>query len=428
MEGQEKMWKELGIDLERHDLLMQALGKIYGDIYLKQENRPEGMGYLDFVVSEVHGLRIKELLDHKAAGGYVAGTFCVYVPDELVTATNGLSVGLCGGAQFTVPDGEAVLPQALCPLIKSAMGFKLAKICPYFEAADFLIGETTCDGKKKTWEVLNEGIKETYIVDLPQKKSEAGRQLWHKEIYDLAEFLEEKSGVEMTVPGLKERIDAHNKKRLAIKRIYETRKADPVPISGKDALLVSQVAFYDDTERFTAKMNELGQELEQRVKDGVGGFPKGAPRIMVSGTPMAVPNWKLHDILENSGAAVVVEETCTGTRYFDHAVIESKAGDRDGVLREIADRYLDINCSCFTPNNERIDQIVQLAREYNADGVVYYVLQFCHGYNVEYKRVEDRLKAEGIPVIKIETDYGTEDTGQLSTRLEAFLEQIKQKK
>jgi benzoyl-CoA reductase/2-hydroxyglutaryl-CoA dehydratase subunit BcrC/BadD/HgdB len=427
VEGQETMWKDLGVDLERHDVLMQALGKIYGDVYLKQENRPKGMGYLDFVVSEVHGLRIRELLDHKAAGGYVAGTFCVYVPDELITATNGLSVGLCGGAQFTVPDGEAVLPQTLCPLIKSAMGFKLARICPYFEAADFLVGETTCDGKKKTWEVLNAGIKDIYIIDLPQRKSDAGRQLWYEEIYDLAEFLEEKSGVKLTAKSLKERIDAHNKKRLAIKRIYETRKADPVPISGKDALLVSQVAFYDDTERFTAKVNELGEELEQRVKDGTGVFPKGTPRIMVSGTPMAVPNWKLHDILENSGAAVVVEETCTGTRYFDHAVIESKAKDRDGVLRDIADRYLDINCSCFTPNDERIDQIVELAKAYNADGVVYYVLQFCHGYNVEYKRVEDRLKAEGIPVIKIETDYGSEDTGQLSTRLEAFLEQVGQK-
>jgi benzoyl-CoA reductase/2-hydroxyglutaryl-CoA dehydratase subunit BcrC/BadD/HgdB len=428
MEGQEVMWKDLGIDLERHDMLMQALGKIYGDVYLHQGNRPKGMEYLDFVVSEVHGLRIRELLDHKKAGGYVAGTFCVYVPDELITATNGLSVGLCGGAQFTVPDGEEVLPQALCPLIKSAMGFKLARICPYFEAADFLIGETTCDGKKKTWELFNAGIKETYIVDLPQKKSEAGRRLWHEEIADLAEFLEEKSGVKMTARSLKERIEAHNRKRLAIKRVYETRKANPVPISGKDALLVSQVAFYDDTERFTAKMNELAEELEKRVADGVGVFPEDSPRIMISGTPMAVPNWKLHDLLEKGGAAVVVEETCTGTRYFDHPVIETKASDRDGVIDEIADRYLDINCACFTPNDERADQIVQLAKDYRADGVVYYVLQFCHDYNIEYRKIEKRLKAEGIPVTKIETDYGTEDAGQLSTRLEAFIEQIKQKK
>lgn len=427
MEGQETMWKKLGMDLGRHDVLLQALGKIYGDVYLKQENRPKGMEYFDFVISEVHGLRIKELLDHKAAGGYIAGTFCVYAPDELITATNGLSIGLCGGAQFTVPDSEVMLPQALCPLIKSAVGFKLARICPYFEAADFLVGETTCDGKMKTWEVLA-SEKEMYIMQLPHKKNKAGRQLWYDDICDLADYLEEKSGVRLTADSLKERIDAHNRKRQALARLYETRKADPSPISGKDALLASQVAFYDDTERFTVKVNELAEECEQRVKEGKGVFEKGTPRIMISGTPMAVPNWKLHDIIENSGATIVVEETCTGTRYFDHPVIESGATDVDGVLRDIADRYLDINCACFTPNDERIDQIVDLARKYNADGVVYYVLQFCHGYNIEYKRIEDRLKAQGIPVIKIETDYGTEDTGQLSTRIEAFLEQIGQAK
>ena len=422
MEQQEKMWKDLGINLDRHDILMQTLGKVYGEVYLKQGNRPRAMEYFDFVVSEMHGLRIKELLDHKAAGGKVVGTFCVYAPEEIITAANGVDVGLCGGAQFTVSDAEAVLPQNLCALIKSAVGFKLAKICPYFEAADFLVGETTCDGKKKTWEILND-YKPVYVMSLPHKKDDAGRNMWRQEVRALAAKMEAQTNSKIDAETLRAQIRLINQKRLALQRLYETRKSSPTPISGKDALLVSQIAFYDNPERFTAKTNELAAECEQRVKKGEGVTITDMPRIMVSGCPMAVPNWKLHHILETSGASVVVEETCTGTRYFPQPIIPDTGKTKEELLNAIADRYLAINCACFTPNEERVEDILRLAREYRVDGVVYYVLQFCHTYNLEYNRIHKALKDAGIPVMKIETDYA-DDSAQIKNRVDAFLEQI----
>jgi len=81
-----------------------------------------------------------------------------------------------------------------------------------------------------------------------------------------------------------------------------------------------------------------------------------------------------------------------------------------------------IDCACFSPNEERIENILRLAKEYRVHGVVQYVLQYCHGYNVEALNVARALKEEGIPGLKIETDYSEEDTGQLRTRIEAFLE------
>jgi benzoyl-CoA reductase/2-hydroxyglutaryl-CoA dehydratase subunit BcrC/BadD/HgdB len=422
MEGQETLWADLGMNLRRHDALLQALGKIYGDVYLKQENRPEAMKYFDFVVSEVHGLRIKELLDHKSAGGRVAGTFCVYAPEEIITAANGIDVGLCGGAQFTVSDGEAVLPANLCALIKSAVGFKLAKLCPYFEAADFLIGETTCDGKKKTWELLS-NYKPVYVMSLPHKKDTMGRSMWRQEVRALAAKMESETGAKIGADKLRSKIRLANQKRLALQRLYETRKSNPPPISGKDALLVSQIAFYDNPERFTARTNELAAECEKRVRNGSAVGKPGLPRVMISGCPMAVPNWKLHHVLETSGASVVVEETCTGTRYFTQPIIPDSGRIKEELLDAIADRYLAINCACFTPNNERVEDVLRLAREYRVSGVVYYVLQFCHTYNVEYYHIQKALKDAGIPVLKIETDY-TDDSAQIKNRVDAFIEQL----
>ena len=144
----ERMWQELGLDLGAHDGLLKVLGKFYGDIYLSQQGRLAGMQYLDFVVSEIHGLRIQELVEAKAAGRKVVGTFCVFAPEELIWAADGVCVGLCAGADVGTEMAEQVLPRNTCALIKAFVGFKLARLCPFIESCDVLVGETTCDGKK----------------------------------------------------------------------------------------------------------------------------------------------------------------------------------------------------------------------------------------------------------------------------------------
>jgi benzoyl-CoA reductase/2-hydroxyglutaryl-CoA dehydratase subunit BcrC/BadD/HgdB len=166
-----QMWTDLGLDLDSHDALLGALGQAYQDIFMSQKNRPEGMKYFDFVMSEVHGLRVKELIDAQKQGRIVIGSFCVFVPEELVLAVNGVSVGLCTGAEFGFEKAEQYLPRNTCALIKAAFGFKLSQVCPYIETVDLLVGENTCDGKKKAYEVLGTLVDNLYVMDLPQTKS-----------------------------------------------------------------------------------------------------------------------------------------------------------------------------------------------------------------------------------------------------------------
>ncbi|GAA0748484.1 double-cubane-cluster-containing anaerobic reductase [Clostridium oceanicum] len=414
-----KLWTDLGVDLEKHDKLCAVLPELYGATYLSQENRPEGMNYFNFVVSEVHGLRIQELDEARKEGRKVVGTFCVFVPEEIILAANAISVGLCAGSQFWVEDGEKVLPRNLCPLIKAFMGAKIGGTCPYFQSCDMVVGETTCDGKKKAWEVL-ENYLPVHVMDLPQMKRYKDYIKWSEEMKFFIEKMEEITGNKITVEGLKEGIRVSNEKRKALKRLYDLRKNSPSPISGLDSLLISQIAFYDDPKRFTEKLNELCDELEERVKNSRENDKK---RILITGTPMALPNWKLHSIIESLDAEVVVEETCTGTRYFENEV--SPKGDTiDELVKNLGDRYLNINCACFTPNTGRIDDIIKYSKEYNVDGVIDCNLSFCHTYAIEHKDVEKSLKENNIPIMHIETDYSTEDSGQIKTRVEAFLEMI----
>ncbi len=423
MSDYQKMWSELGLDLRSHDALLSVLGSTYHDIFLSQYNRPEGMKYFDFVMSEIHGLRIKELMDAKAQGRKIIGSYCVFVPEELILAVNGVSVGLCAGAEFNFEGAEQVLPRNFCALIKSAFGFKLGKVCPYLEACDLVVGENTCDGKKKSYEILGDIVNNLYIMDMPQMKTDQGKILLKEEYIRFSKKLEEISGRKISKESLQEGVNIVNEKRKAVKRLADLRKADPVPISGLDALFINQVFFYDDPVRFTDSVNTLCDELEERVKNKKGAFPPKTPRLIVSGCPMAVPNWKLPAVIESSGAVIVGEESCVGARG-SRWITGSNEKSPEAMLDEITDRYFNIDCAVFTPNPSRSEYVKEMKGKLNADGVIHYSLQFCQPYMVESGPIETSLEKAGIPVLRLETDYSQEDAGQLKTRVEAFIERI----
>jgi benzoyl-CoA reductase/2-hydroxyglutaryl-CoA dehydratase subunit BcrC/BadD/HgdB len=418
------MWQDLGLDLGAHDALLEVLGKAYADFFLTQKDRPEGMGYFDFVMSEVHGLRIKELLDEKAAGRKVIGSFCVFVPEEIALAANATLVGLCSGADFAMEEVEKLLPRNTCALIKSAFGFKLGRVCPYLESADMVVGENTCDGKKKAYESLGSLVENLYVMDLPQVKSEHGRALLKTEYERFRGAVEALTGVAVTAESLKAAIRTVNAKRSAIHRLSSLRKADPAPISGMDALLANQVFFYDNPERFTESVNKICDELERRIAEKDGAFPANTPRVLISGCPQAVPNWKLPFIVESSGAVIVGEESCVGERGARNLTDESGETVAE-MMAAIVDRYFQVDCAIFTPNHDRLAHIEEMAAAYRADGVIHYGLQFCTPYLMESFPVEKALEEKSIPTLRIETDYSMEDMGQLKTRVEAFIEQLR---
>ncbi|UCG43538.1 MAG: 2-hydroxyacyl-CoA dehydratase [candidate division WOR-3 bacterium] len=422
MSEHNQVLQELGLDVALHDEMLASVDRTFGQTVGAQTGRPEGMAYFDSALHAAHGGRVAELVDLKKNGTKTVGTFCIYVPEELAMAANTVPVALCGGTQFSIPYAEKRFPRDICPLVKSTLGLAFSKTCPYGPLKSMAVGETTCDAKKKTWEILA-GKVNFHVMELPQKKDQLDIDLWRNAVYEFKDKLESLSGTKVEVENLGTAIKVMNAKRRALQRLAELRKADPPPISGLDALVVMQAALNDEPVRFTAALDRLHAELEERMARGFSPLPEGAQRVMFAGCPAVMGNWKVHALVEQSGAVIVADESCTGSRYFEN-LIDETARDLAGQVDAIADRYMKINCACFTPNQERIDSIVEKAREYGVKGVVQYVLQTCHGYNVEAMRVEAALKKAEIPSIKIVTDYSEEDAGQLRTRIEAFVEQL----
>ncbi len=416
----QNLWKELGLDVEQHERLIEDLSNLHKKTHLSQKNRPKAMARFDRAFHESHSGRAAEILDYRKKGGKSIGTFCIYVPDEIALAADVLPIPLCGGSDWAVSYADKMFPRDICPLIRSTFGMAFSKTCPFASLKDFALGETTCDAKKKAWDLLN-----FKVMEVPQKKDPLDRGLWLQEVYNFKKMVEDLSGVKVTADKLNETIKLMNCKRKALQRINAFRKLPQPPISGLDALLVSQVALNQDIHKFIEDSEALSAELQERADAGVSAYNGDGIRIMIAGSPSPMGNAKIHHIVESSGLRIVVDESCTGLRYYRDLVDESQT-NLDGMLKAVADRYFSIDCSCFSPNTERLENITQLVKDYSVHGVVQNILMYCHTYNIEAKLVENTLKKIGIASIKIESDYSQEDTGRIRTRIEAFAEVVKE--
>jgi benzoyl-CoA reductase/2-hydroxyglutaryl-CoA dehydratase subunit BcrC/BadD/HgdB len=376
-----------------------------------------------------YDIRVKQLEEKRAKGIKIVGTFCLFVPDEIIFAAGADRMVLCGGRTDTIARAEQSLPRNICPLIKSSFGAIVDACgggnlsCKHVRLVDVVVAEATCDGKKKMYELLPEYLP-TYVLDLPQKPgSPEAISYFLSELRKFGKYLEDLTGNAIREERLKEEIRSSNETRRLLHRLFDMRRRDPPPITGAEVLRVMQKQFFLSPDQFREGINQLCDEMEHRISP-TGPVrlesPAGpGPRIMISGCPMSAGNTKISDIIEKKGAVIVVEESCTGTRSFWDLIDENKE-----PWTALAERYLEIPCACMTPNDQRVSRIVDLARRYNVDGVVYYTLQFCHGYNIERLQVQKALKKEKIPMLAIESDYGDSDVEQIGIRIDAFLEMV----
>ena len=361
-------------------------------------------------------LAVKEA---KEKGIPVVGSYCTYFPKELPMAIGAAAVSLCSMSGETIEVAEQDLPKNLCPLIKASYGFAKTDKCPYFYFSDLIVGETTCDGKKKMYELMSQ-FKDVYVMQLPQSQDERGRKFWRESCLELKKKLEEKFGTVITDEAVRKAVHTENRVRRALQRFYGVMKHDPAPITGLELFRVLYGSTFKlDRSSLADELNALTDKIEAEYAAGKRLDKK--PRILITGCPMGGATEKVIEAIENNGGVVVTYENCSGAKAIEREVKE----DTDNIYGAIADRYLGIGCSVMTPNNNRFKLLYEMIDEYKVDGVVEMVLQACHTYSVESKSVRRFVTHDKeIPYIYIETDYSKTDVGQLNTRLAAFVEML----
>lgn len=356
----------------------------------------------------------------KEEGRTVVGFYCLYAPTELAVAAKAIPLPLCGTRNDPIAVAEETLPRNLCPLIKSSYGFAVSDTCAFFRASDFIVGDTTCDGKKKMFELLNRE-KTTHVLQLPQNQdTEMAMSLWNSELERFRKIMEDASGETIDEASINSAIRLMNRERQARKDLMDVNKAKPASLKGSQILeILFKIGFLADKEKGITFMKEVAEQAKKGVflDDTSGGGE--AKRILITGVPVGLGSDKVVKIVEQLGSDVVAFENCSGYKQA-FTVDESKE-----PMEALAEQYLATPCSVMSPNEGRFDLLKEMIRDFQVDGVIDLTWQACHTYNVEAFMVDEIVQENcGIPTLHLETDYAESDTEQLRVRIEAYLEML----
>jgi len=355
----------------------------------------------------------------KAEGRPVVGILCEYTPRELILAAGGVPVCLCGGSADTISVAEEQLPANLCPLIKSTFGYHVLKSNPFLEMADLIVAETTCDGKKKMYELMADS-RPMYVLELPQRPRDADALAhWTAELRKCKAELERRFDVEITDAKLREAIALMNRERRLRRQLAETMTAENPPLTGLELLDLK------------SSISGIAEDLAQYEKAsadlaGKTGPPERASRVRVllTGVPVVHGAQRVVEIIEDSGGLIVCMENCTGVK----PILEDVDETADDPVTALAEKYFHLPCSVMTPNAGRLDWLARLAEQYRPQCVVELIWQACLTYDVESYRVKEFVEAElDLPYLRIETDYSRSDSARIAVRVEALFETVGQR-
>ena len=361
----------------------------------------------------------------KPKGVPSVGTYCVMVPPELIYAAGAMPVKLCGGSYTAFNVGDDIAPRDACPLVKAIMGFESIGVMPVYQECQLMAVPITCDCKKKLAGYLAEHRK-TVTLHVPSGRDrDADMEQYVRELYLFSKRLTEITGIELSYERLSWACGMTAAAQYELSRFIELRRRYPLAVKGTHYMAAMNAISYTHISLWTQYMHDLCDETEQKAKRGEMASKENRPRILITGSPIVFPNFKIPLLIEEMGGALVADETCMGERgaYDPPAIVDQST---DGIMRALANKSTrPCTCPTFVDNKRRLYRIMQMLEDYRVQGVIYHVLRGCLVYDYEYQVMEEELGKLGIPIIRVESDYNEEDVEQLRIRVEAFIELIK---
>ena len=343
-----------------------------------------------------------------------------YMPEELVYACGAIPVALArGGDADPVAASAACLARFLDPYCRAQVGYRLLKEEPIYQLLDMLVVPITDNHVRAiadSWDFYTD--VEVFRFGVPHIKAGHGFQYYLEGLHLLKRHLENFTGNKITGPELKDEIDSANKIRSLFKEICLMRRAERPPISGKEFIALNHGSFHTDRHTMLHSLQSICETLKVTEPSG-----PVKPRVLLAGSTMALGDSKILDLLEDAGASIVIEAFSEGLRNYRQNVA---AGD--DLMRELAEAYFAkrISDAFFRgAAKERADFLLNLFKDFKADGVVWYTLMYRESYDVEgyiFHKVLDDL---GIPMLILSSDYDVSETGSFRTRIETFVNTIK---
>lgn len=359
----------------------------------------------------------RELITKKAAGKKNVGYVCAYVPLEILESANVSHFRIMtAGNQDEIMAGESITQSVFCDLTKSVIGGFITEN-PVFHALDQVYTFFTCDCMRKTVEVINNSYVPATVYNLPRLlTSNDGDEYYISELNSFKSDLEKLTGEKIDDSVISTNIDKYNKARQLIRKIASYRKYDHPLLTGSQFQRITKSYYYLPVDMLISELEKIVEQLQNAAEPG--GPVK--PRVMLAGGILADGDNKVTSIIEALGANVVAEDNCSGLRPFTNDIPNSGSWQND-----IAAGYRgQAPCARMKPVDKMIEYSLKMAKEYRAEGVVFYYLKFCPCYSMIIRKYIDAFQKENIPVLVVSSDYSKGDEGQIKIRTEAFIEML----
>lgn len=408
------MRKEKGFIGEQYVNAIKSLLEKKRDISPDYEKEAEkyrevsGLKSMDYFYKVVSERNIK-------ADRPVVGYFCNTVPEEIIMSVEAIPLRLCNQDIHCAEAGEEIIPGDICPVIKAICGGIQSDI-----KMDLLVIPATCDGKVKLAEILAPLFDNIYFIDIPRNSDYTENiDLWEDAYLKFYEYLKERFRLKPTRKELLDACKTTNKRTEIFRKIYQIRGERTGIINSFDYFTLTSASLLLPVNDWIEHTNILYNELlsTEARKD----YKK---RILLAGSPIIFPNFKLLEIMEETGCYVGADILCSAYGHlFDPVQIDEET--ETGIIRTLTLKYIAPSiCPCFLGVDKMINAVVENVEKYHLDGVVYYNLRLCNVFEMNIPVIRRVLKDRGIPFLALKTDFSREDTGQLKTRLEAFMEML----
>ncbi len=352
--------------------------------------------------------------------GYLPGG---YFPEELVLAAGAIPVCMIrGGDHAAVEASIAYVDRWLDTFYRAQIGYGVSGEDPYYNILDALFVPITDGNNRALSDVLDYHTNiDIFPFGVPHTKAEAGCQYYLHGLNRVKEKLEQITGVEITEQRLNEAIQECNRERELLREISLLRKSNAVPIRAKDFVMLNHASMVADKEDLIRNLEAFVQELKKtECADGKGS------RLLLTGSTLAMGDHKILELIEEAGGVVVIEEFAEGIKPY-----WQKVQTNGNLMKALAEAYFmdRVVPAWFRPGNERLAHLVQLAKDYSVDGVIWYQLLYRESYKMQSYYFPEILKKEtGLSMLILESDYDPAETAQMSTRIETYMESIRRTK
>jgi len=342
------------------------------------------------------------------------GWLCTYTPEEVIYAAGFHPFRLREDNPSTKM-ADTYLHYNLCPYVRSCLDIGLRKDIPQLKG---IVIASSCDAVRSLYHVWQHYLSWSafvHFMNLPRNAGSRAVDFFKKEIRKLMDALVTEGGSKINDADLVEAVGIYNESRDLMSELYELRKNVNLGLTGG---LVYKIVLSSQSmpkKAFNRKLKEFLSDVKRRAEQS---SPTTGPRIMIAGS--LLPDLQIIQIIEEAGALVISDDLCSGSRYFEGNIEKG-----DDLLKAISYRYLHkAPCARMKDTDFRLERVKKQVDEYRVDGIIYVSLKFCDNHLYDYPVYREYFQKISVPVLQIEEDFIGGNTGQIRTRIEAFIEML----